>query len=188
MAGESSNKRRLSTSDGGLDRTPRAAAAPGASLIPSATSSRISGASSSSAKRQKRTLQLTDDGIEVKALRVDRPPVPGAHALMYSMRYPARGIGILPHHLQPAILRELMARGLDPMEWQYSFQPAGHVDRLPGRIPCFNEVDRIYRKATECQQDGHERVCWSGQVHLGLLEGVFECARGPCAVVGALAW
>lgn len=68
-----------------------------------------------------------------------------------------------------------------PRLWRYAFKCAEDDDAdslLPGRIPAFQEVERISRKANECQQYDHEEVSWNCSVHARLLELILEGEQG----------
>ncbi|KPM42100.1 hypothetical protein AK830_g4454 [Neonectria ditissima] len=189
------NKRRRHEYDGSgaaldADATPR----PGARTAPSssaslsqslsASSSVASGASSP--KKQMMRLQLSESGVEFKALSVDSCPELARH-LISSMDDIGRGHDILEDSEKSHIMHELEARHLNLSRWRYSFQPAGQVDALPGRTPTFREVERIWNKAKECQEYSHEETSWNSQVQLRLLESIFENDVGErCDLFGAM--
>ncbi|KAK7414184.1 hypothetical protein QQX98_006970 [Neonectria punicea] len=159
------------------DATPR----PGARTAPSfsASLSRSLSASSSMAsgtsspKKQMMRLQMSESSVEFKALSVSSCPEIARH-LISSMDDVGRGLDILSDSEKSHIVHELEARHLNPGRWRYSFQPAGQVDTLPGRVPTFKEVERIWNKAKECQEYNHEETSWNSQVQLRLLESIFE--------------
>lgn len=188
MGEKNAKEATASNFDDGLDLTPRAATAPVSTPTLSDTSSSVSRASSASPKKQLMSLRLSDSGVEIKALKVDSPYTSKAKELISSIRDIGRAIDILPSETKASILNCVNARGLDTREWRYSFQSAEDIDQLPGRIPSFEEVERIHRKATECQEEGHEEFSWNSQVHLRLLEAVFEDIHGQCDAFGSMTW
>ncbi|KAB8212601.1 hypothetical protein BDV33DRAFT_211232, partial [Aspergillus novoparasiticus] len=113
-----------------------------------------------------------ETGVECKALNVDAAPN-AAQGLVNTIDEIGRAVDILPHALEPTISEKINERKLDVRKWRYSFR-SGDDDGLPGRIPTFEEVEKLLRKAKECQEFNHEEASWNNQVHLRLLESIFE--------------
>lgn len=134
------------------------------------------------------SLLLSESGVECKALDVDAAP-DAAQNLVSTMEEIGRALEILPHTLKPTIMEEVRKRNLDCRKWRHSFKLAEDADDLPGRIPTFEEVEKIHRKANECLEFNHEEASWNNQVHLRLLESIFEePLGGPCDDFNALSW
>jgi hypothetical protein len=190
-------RRRLggATASGAIDDpdvTPRpgtrsiATSSPSVSRSASETSSMASG--SPSVKKQMRNLQLSEAGVECKALDVDAAPN-AAQKLVSTMEEIGRALDILPHALEATIIEKVKERKLDHRKWRHSFKPAEEQDGLPGRIPTFEEVENIHRRASECQEFNHEEASWNNKVHLRLLESIFEEALGgQCDGFNAMSW
>ncbi|KAI1189320.1 hypothetical protein F5B17DRAFT_391952 [Nemania serpens] len=88
---------------------------------------------------------------------------------------------ILPHAVKSSIMEPVNARDPMPRLWRYAFKPAADDKAdalLPGRIPTFQEVEMICRKAKECQQYNHEEGSWNGTVHARLLKLILEDEHG----------
>ncbi|KAI0530082.1 hypothetical protein GGR58DRAFT_518758 [Xylaria digitata] len=171
-------KRRFDSADdaGDLDITPRPGADGSVSL--SDTGSSIpSGASSP--RKQMLDLRLRDPGVEINALDPNALPA-AARRLVTAMEDIGHRLEILPHALESIIMEDVKARDLARHQWRHSFKPPEEVDGLPGRIPTFKEVEKVCRKASECQQYSHEEASWNSQVHLRLLDGIFEGPDGQC--------
>lgn len=133
-------------------------------------------------------LQLSEAGVECKALDVDAAP-DAAQKLVSTMEEIGRALDILPHTLEATVIEKVKARNLDHRKWRHSFKPAEEQDGLPGRIPTFEEVEKIHRKASECQEFNHEEASWNNQVHLRLLESIFEeVLGGQCDGFNAMSW
>lgn len=197
MATETPKKRRFDEPNHGHDpdTTPRAggvATAPScSSALPwSDTSSSISRASSASPKKQMLGLNLSDSGgYEMKALNVDHPPVPEAADLINSIQYIGRGMDILPYEIEPVISEQLKVRKLNYRDWRHSFQrPNENSEKLPGRLPTFEDVERIHRAAIKCQERRHDEYGWNYHVHLPLLESIFEDGNGQCDDFASTSW
>ncbi|KAI1418946.1 hypothetical protein F5Y12DRAFT_359200 [Xylaria sp. FL1777] len=139
------------------------------------SSSAPSGASSP--KKQMLNLRLSDPAIEINPLRLDELPAV-ARELVIAMEEIGCNHDILPHALEPTIMEHVEARDLVPRRWRHSFKPPAEADTLPGRIPAFEEVERICRKASESQQHSYEEVAWNCRVHLRLLESILEDRDG----------
>ncbi|KAH6975599.1 hypothetical protein EDB80DRAFT_768716 [Ilyonectria destructans] len=155
-------KRRLDGSSALIDpdATPRPGA--GARMRSSASeTSSVSGASSP--KKQMMSLRLSETGVEWLALNENTVPEV-ARTLPY----------ILPDVLRPTITEKLKARNMDHRRWRHCFKLPDEGDALPGRIPSIEEVEKVLMKATECENFKHEEASWNSQVHLRLLEGIFE--------------
>ncbi|KAL7946183.1 hypothetical protein V8C42DRAFT_352525 [Trichoderma barbatum] len=84
------------------------------------------------------------------------------------------GHGTIPDVLKPTVIQALMDRGKDIRPWNYCFKPADEVDALPGRIPSFEEIERIYKRSHDCETDHHEKASWDCLVNLRLLQAIFE--------------
>jgi hypothetical protein len=137
----------------------------------SETSSMASGTPST--KKQMMNLRLSESGVECKPLDVDAAP-DAAQKLVSTLEEIGRAHDILPHALEHTIIAKVKARNMDHRKWRHSFLPAEEPDGLPGRIPTFEEVEKIHRKANECQEFNHEESSWNSQVHLRVLESIFE--------------
>lgn len=99
-----------------------------------------------------------------------------------------RALDILLHALEATIIGKVKERKLDHRKWRQYFKPA-EQDGLPGRIPTFEEVQNIHRKASECQKFNHEEASWNNKVHLRLLESIFEeVLGGQCDGFNAMSW
>lgn len=179
-------RRRLESSTGPLldpDATPRPPGGTRSIPSPSGSSSRSTSEASSvvsgttSAKRQMMNLRLSESGVEYKALNVHAAP-DTAQKLVSTIAEIGLAHDILPQDLKSTIMEKIRARNLDDRIWRHSFNPSGRTDRLPGRIPTFEEVDKVFRKANECQEFNHEEASWNNQVHLRLLESMFEEVLG----------
>ncbi|KAI1271426.1 hypothetical protein F5Y07DRAFT_413572 [Xylaria sp. FL0933] len=174
----STPKRRFDSADdaGDLDIIPRPGA--GGFVFLSDTRSPIpSGASSP--RQQMVNLRLRDPRVEINALNTNALPAT-ARQLITTMEAIGHGLEILPHALESMIMKDVKARDLAHCLWELSFKSPGEADRLPGRIPTFNEVEIVCRKASECQQYSHEGASWNGQVCLRLLDSIFEGPDGQC--------
>ncbi|KAM0247353.1 hypothetical protein ACHAQJ_009887 [Trichoderma viride] len=177
----STPKKRRLESQGALfdpDATPRL----GSHSLPSDSGSISASMSSSmsrasSPKKQMMSLRLDNSGIEYQPLNQQTVPKV-ARTLFSVMRGIGRSNDILPDALKPTITQKLTDQTMDLREWRYAFIPEGHTDNLPGRIPSFEEVQKILAKAIECEGFKHEEVSWNSQVHLRLLEGIFENLLG----------
>jgi hypothetical protein len=133
-------------------------------------------------------LRLSKLGIEIKALEVDASP-DAAKDLVSTMEEIGRAHDILPHALESTIVEQVKARNLGLRKWRHSFKSSEEVDRLPGQIPTFEEVEMIHRKASECQEYNHEEASWNNQVYLRLLGSVFEeIPSGQCDEFNAMSW
>jgi hypothetical protein len=154
------------------------------------TASSISRTSSASPKKQLLSLNISDSGgYETRALNVDRPPVPGAADLLGDIEDIGRSLDILPHDMEPIIGEQVKARNLDVRNWRHSFQkPGALVSKLPGRLPTFDEVERIHREAINCQERRHDEYGWNHHVHLPLLESIFQDAIGQCDDFASTSW
>ncbi|KAH6867869.1 hypothetical protein B0T10DRAFT_524092 [Thelonectria olida] len=159
-------KRRLQTGENALDLDATPRPGPHSSASFSNTSS-----TTSSPKKQLMSLRLSESGVEIKPLDVNASPE-AAQDFVSTMEEIGRAHDILPQALEATIIEQVKARDMDHRKWRYSFKP--EVDTLPGRIPSFKEVEKIRRKASECQEFNHEEVSWNSQVHLRLLESIFE--------------
>ncbi|KAI2641050.1 hypothetical protein GGS21DRAFT_537552 [Xylaria nigripes] len=126
-----------------------------------------------SPKRQMLSLRLKESGVEFKPLNVNRPPQPAIH-LVRTMARIGRLFEILPHALESTIMKQVETRNMDYREWIHSFKSPEVVDTLPGRVPTFEEIENVYKKASECQEYSHEEVSWNHQVYMRLLESIFE--------------
>ncbi|KAJ5557787.1 hypothetical protein N7513_003373 [Penicillium frequentans] len=152
----------------------------------SETSSIASGTTST--KKQMMNLRLSESGVECKPLNVDAAP-DAAQKLVSTLEEIGRAHDILPHTLEDTIITKVKARGMDHRKWRHSFLPAEELDGLPGRIPTFEEVEKIHRKANECQEFNHEESSWNHQVHLRVLESIFEeVIGGQCDDFNAMSW
>ncbi|KAH8665300.1 hypothetical protein BGZ61DRAFT_366486 [Ilyonectria robusta] len=150
----------------------RSVAGSSASISQSASeTSSVSGASSP--KKQMMSLRLSETGVEWLALNENTVPEV-ARTLFNTMGEVGRGHDILPDVLRPTITEKLKARNMDHRRWRHCFKPADEGDALPGRIPSIEEVEKVLMKATECENFKHEEASWNSQVHLRLLEGIFE--------------
>ncbi|KAJ2973201.1 hypothetical protein NUW58_g8995 [Xylaria curta] len=149
---------------------------------PSVTSTTPSYASSraSSPKKQMLKLRLYEPILEFNALDLNVLP-PAARELVSTMTEIGSNQDILPYGLKSSTME--CVNFCDPMPrlWRYAFKCA-EDDRadalLPGRIPGFHDVEKICRKANECQQYDHEEVSWNCSVHARLLELVLEDEQG----------
>ncbi|KAI0102491.1 hypothetical protein GGR51DRAFT_284954 [Nemania sp. FL0031] len=187
----STPKKRRRTSAADPDSTPR----PGlpASSTPllhtsntnspaSVTSTTPSHASSHASSPKKQILKLMlklrlyEPFLEFNALNLNALP-PAARELVSTMTEIGSNQDILPHCLKSSIMERVNACDPMPRLWRYAFKCA-EDDRadalLPGRIPSFHDVEKICRKANECQQYDHEKVSWNYSVHARLLELVLE--------------
>ncbi|KAK5634453.1 hypothetical protein RRF57_010166 [Xylaria bambusicola] len=188
MASTPRKRRRTSTAD--PDSTPRPAIS-GDSIHRSNTtssttsSSRASHISSraSSPKKQMLNLRLHEPVLEFNALTLSTLP-PAARKLVETITEIGSNQDILPHAVKSSIMESVHAHDPMPRLWRYAFKPAADDNAdmlLPGRIPPFQEVERICRKANECQQYDHEEASWNCSVHARLLELILEDEDGrPC--------
>lgn len=172
-----------------IDATPRPEG-----RSPSKSSFSLSGASSfaasrsSSPKKQMMSLRLSNSGVEIKPLDSETSP-DVARDLVNTMEEIGRAHDILPHALESTIIEHVKSRNMDPYRWRHSFRLPGEADELPGRVPTFEEVEKIHRKASECQEFNHEEASWNSQVHLRLLESIFEeVLGGQCDSFNAMSW
>lgn len=152
----------------------------------SETSSRASGTPST--KQQIMNLRLSESGVECKPLDVDAAP-DAAQKLVSTLEEIGRAHDILPHALEHTIVAKLKERDMEYRKWRHSFLPMEEPDGLPGRIPTFEEVEKIHWKARECQEFNHEESSWNSQVHLRVLESIYEEAIGSqCDDFNAMSW
>lgn len=170
-----------------LDVTPRPQVP--SPICPSSSASEASSAAGTpSTRKQLMNLQLSSSGVTYKVLEVDNPP-DAAKELVNTLEDIGRAHGILPGTLKSDIKEKLHDLDLDFRKWRYSFTPMEEKDDLPGRIPSFEEVFKVHRKAKECQEYNHEEASWNSQVHLRLLEYIFEDpSSGQCDDYNALSW
>ncbi|KAI0441680.1 hypothetical protein F4803DRAFT_406617 [Xylaria telfairii] len=187
----STPKRRRRTSAADPDSTPRPGLLGGSipplhasnpssspsvsSSTPSRTSSRVS-----SPKKQMLNLRLYEPVLEFNALDLNALP-PAARVLVSTMTEIGSNQDILPHGLKSSIMEPVNACDPIPRLWRYAFKCAEDDEAdslLPGRIPTFQEVEKICRKANECQQYNHEEISWNCCVHARLLELILEDEQG----------
>ncbi|KAL2818698.1 hypothetical protein BJX63DRAFT_60516 [Aspergillus granulosus] len=170
------------------DTTPRSQVYSASEHPSTSTSEASSMEGTPPARRQPMSLQLSDSGVECMVLKLDAPP-DAAKDLVDTLQDTGRGLHILPQTLESPIKEKIEDLGLDTRKWRYSFTPIGDKDNLPGRIPSFKEVGKILRKAQECQQNNHEEASWNNQVHLRLLDNIFEdFFSGQCDDFNTLSW
>lgn len=101
----------------------------------------------------KKRPRLSEPNLEFKALDLDALP-PAARELVSTMAEIGSNQEILPHDLKSSIMEHVNARDPMPRLWRYAFKYAedDQADsQLPGRIPPFQEVERICRRAKEYQ-------------------------------------
>ncbi|KAI0403089.1 hypothetical protein F4802DRAFT_573004 [Xylaria palmicola] len=176
----STPKKRRRTSAADPDSTPRPGLPGGStpslsSSIPSHTSSRAS-----SPKKQMLNLRLHEPVLEFNALDLNALP-PAARELLSAITEIGSNQDILPHAVKSRVMEAVTAHDPMPRLWRYAFKSAADDEAdalLPGRIPVFQEVERICRKANECQQYDHEEVSWNCTVHARLLELTLEDENG----------
>jgi hypothetical protein len=158
-------------------------------LCPSSSASDASSATGTpSTRKQLMNLQLSSSGVKYKVLEVDDPPN-AATELVNTLEDIGRAHGILPKTFESDIKEKLRDLNLDARKWRYSFTSMEEKDDLPGRIPSFEEVLKVHRKAKECQEYNHEEASWNSQVHLRLLEYIFDDpSSGQCDDYNALSW
>lgn len=146
---------------------------------------------SSPPKKQMLNLRLQEPGLEFSALDLNALP-PAARELVSTMTEIGSNQDILPHAVKSTIMELVNARDPMPRLWRYAFKSAANDEAdalLPGRIPPFREVERIARKANECQQHHHDEVSWNCTVHAPLLELILEDGHGSlCDEFDALFW
>ncbi|KAI1109531.1 hypothetical protein F5Y14DRAFT_432328, partial [Nemania sp. NC0429] len=183
----STPKKRRRTSVGDPESTPRPGPLGGSipllhssnpSSTPSVSSSTPSRTSSraSSPRKQMLHLRLYEPVLEFNALDLNALP-PVARELVGTMTEIGSNQEILPHGLKSSIMVSVNACDPMPRLWRYAFKCAEDDEAdslLPGRIPAFQEVERICRKANECQQYDHEEVSWNCSVHARLLGLILE--------------
>ncbi|KAL6406161.1 hypothetical protein AUP68_10724 [Ilyonectria robusta] len=145
-----------------------------ASASASDTSS-VSGASSP--KKQMMNLRLSDAGVIYRSLNERTAPAV-AETLFTIISDIGRGFDLVPDSFKATITQKLKDRGMESRRWGHCFKPAGEADVLPGRIPSFDEVERVFVEAQECEDFRHEESAWNSQVHLRLLEGIFKTPQG----------
>ncbi|KAI1826702.1 hypothetical protein F4861DRAFT_41828 [Xylaria intraflava] len=138
---------------------------------PASKMSSMSGASSP--KKQMMSLRLSETGVEYHSLN-ERTVPEVAKTLFGTITEIGRGYDILPDALRSTITERLTVRNIDSGQWRYCFKPANETPARPGRIPSFEEVEKVLTKAIECEDFNHEEASWNSQVHLRLLEGIFE--------------
>lgn len=132
---------------------------------------------------------LDDPGVEFQLLQKVYSVPKAAKTLVHVMDDVDKGIGILPDALKPSIKHKLTGDECEYWRWESVFRPPGKVDNLPGRIPSVEEVKKIFRNALECMIFDHEEASWRSQIHLRLLELIFDNAfDGPCGQFNALLW
>lgn len=187
---ETPKQRRLDESYYDVDTTPRAGAPSSSAPSLPDTAPGISRTSSASLKIQLLSLNIRDTGgYGTRALNVDRPPVPGAADLLSDIENIGRSLDILPHDMEPVIYEQVKERNLDARKWRHSFQrPGAQVSKLPGRLPTFDEVERILTEAIKCQERGHDEYGWNHHVHLSLLESIFQDDNGQCDDFASTSW
>ncbi|KAI0410581.1 hypothetical protein F5X98DRAFT_359240 [Xylaria grammica] len=180
----STPKKRRRTSAADPDSTPRPGLPGGStpslsSSIPSHPSSHTS-SRASSPKKQMLSLRLHEPVLEFNALDLNALP-PTARELLSTMTEIGSNQDILPHALKSSVMEAVTAHDPMPRLWRYAFKSAADDEAdalLPGRIPAFHEVERICRKANECQQYDHEEASWNCTVHAHLLELTLEDENG----------
>lgn len=136
------------------------------------------------------SLELSDTGVEYASLNEQTVP-DVAKDLFNRMMTIGRGLDILPESSKAEVMDNLRRRNLNWKQWKYCFMSPQEVEEeaLPARLPSFVEISKIVRKATECENNRHEEVSWNNQVHMRLLEAIFEDAEGKlCDNFNALSW
>lgn len=136
------------------------------------------------------SLRLGDAGVEYQVLDDDTVPEV-AKKLFTTMTELTRMHDIIPYSLQQTIAQKLEDRNRqgEKERWRYCFKPEGTPDDLPGRIPSFEEMEKVLRKTRECENLKHEEASWNSQVHLRLLESIFEDPlHGQCGDFNAISW
>ncbi|KAI0189681.1 hypothetical protein F4808DRAFT_445296 [Astrocystis sublimbata] len=125
--------------------------------------------------------------VEINALEPRALPA-AARKLVTTIEEIGYGHDILPHDWKSTIVEAVKAQDPDNCRlWRHSFQPPDTTDRLPGRIPTYDEVVMIHRTATECQQYRRDMSSWNLRVHWWLLEIIFKDAyRRQCNNFNAL--
>ncbi|KAI0431349.1 hypothetical protein F5Y09DRAFT_330414 [Xylaria sp. FL1042] len=185
IASTPEKRRRTSAID--LDSTPRHVIS-GGSIHRSNTTSLITSSShtssrASSPKKQMLNLRFHEPVLEVNTLSLSALP-PAAREFVEAITEIGSNQDILPHAVKSSIMESVNARDPMPRLWRYAFKSAADDDadaRLPGRIPAFQDVERICRRANGCQQYDHEEVSWNCSVHARLLELILEDEDGrPC--------
>ncbi|RFU77192.1 hypothetical protein TARUN_5043 [Trichoderma arundinaceum] len=142
----------------------------------------------SSPKKEMMSLRLSVTGVDLEPLTALTVPE-AARALFTILKDIERGHDILPHALKLTIEQKLKEQRMDLSEWRYAYMPEDHIDNLPGRIPSFEEVEKVLAKAMECEKFKHEEASWNHQVHLRLLEGIFEnLLGGQCDDFNVMSW
>ncbi|KAL7919192.1 hypothetical protein ACQKWADRAFT_301975 [Trichoderma austrokoningii] len=131
----------------------------------------------SSPKKQKMSLRLGEMGVEYHVLRDHVVPA-AAKKLFTIIEDIGEGRNILPSALKSTIAQKFTDQRKDPDRWVQAFKPEAYIDKLPGRIPSFEEMNKVLIKAIECEGFEHEEVGWNGQVHLRLLESIFDDVLG----------
>ncbi|KAH6603626.1 hypothetical protein Trco_008401 [Trichoderma cornu-damae] len=124
-------------------------------------------------------LRTDTEGIEYQSLK-DKT-IPGVdNTLFNSMKQFGRCQQIIPDTLKEYFTEKLENNSTLLIQWQYSYKPGS--DNLPGRIPKFEEVQKILAKATECEEHKHSGASWIAEVILPLLHHIFEDFLGrQCA-------
>ncbi|KAI0502719.1 hypothetical protein F5B22DRAFT_104120 [Xylaria bambusicola] len=188
-------RRRMSATDPETTPRPRI---PGSSIPRSNTAGSTTSSShtshissrASSPKKQMLNLRLHEPVLEFNALSLNLNALPpAARELVEAMTEIGSNQDILPHAAKSSIMESVNARDPMPRLWRYAFKSAEDDGDalLPRRIPCFREVEKICRKANECQQYDHEEVSWNCSVHARLLELILEDEDGrPCSEFDAM--
>ncbi|KAI0391277.1 hypothetical protein F5Y17DRAFT_441367 [Xylariaceae sp. FL0594] len=154
--------------------------------------SHVSSSRASSPRKQMLNLRLYEPFLEFGSLDVSNvDALPSAAGdLVRAITKIQNKVGILPDAVKSITMESVNAREKMPEFWQSAFKPAADDDTdalLPGRIPSYQEVERIRRKAAECDVYQHEEVSWNCNVHARLLELILEDEEGrPCDEFGAM--
>ncbi|KAH7142905.1 hypothetical protein B0J13DRAFT_556184 [Dactylonectria estremocensis] len=162
-----------------VDSTPRASNQTAPSLSAASSASEpysLPSRSSSPLKRQVMGLSLDETGFDSRHLDIDKPPVLSAAQLFSALADISDGNGILPFDRRDEILDSSGVRETGHRRWKNAFRESTEFQHLPGRIPSPQEVATVLKRATTCQELGHEEAGWNEEVHGHLLAAVF---RGP---------
>ncbi|KAL7784631.1 hypothetical protein V8C37DRAFT_344969 [Trichoderma ceciliae] len=149
-----------------------------------ATSESGSMARASSSKKQMMCLSLSET-VEYKSIWMETKPEV-ADSLLQTMDDFRRRLKIIPHGLRHLIAQKLEDRNRKAeydRKWNFCFKPEGIADDdLPGRIPSFEEIERVLRKSRQIYNYKHEEAAWNSHVYLRLLESIYEDpSTGQCS-------
>ncbi|KAL7795317.1 hypothetical protein V8C37DRAFT_408714 [Trichoderma ceciliae] len=166
---------------------PGARSGEGSSTSISQTTSETSSMSrASSTKKQMMNLSQSDI-VEWQSLRSSTVPTV-AKKLFKTMEKFGRFRDFMPYNLQQMIAQKLEDRNRKEEfeEWGGCFRPEGAPDDLPGRIPSFEEIEKVLRKAVQIENRRHEEAGWNSHIHLPLLDSIFEDPlKGQCGAFNA---